>query len=334
MEAPKLVRSSNAPSATLTADAIGAPGAHVTLHFIPQFEGSHKPDAFVFADRTERSFLVSASLSKAPLTTGQTGEVKVNFDEADGSCYLRVLPKTDHFYMEASRGRIQIKWNAASELSLIEFECTATTPSEARFKFIEAAYPALDHLSYIHNVALFVTMIRVVDLTHHSTHLECVGPYRQQMLVPSTNRLFEEMKPVYSMYREGRNADSVFYSFLCFYKIMEAMLGKMWADVSDRAKRAGVKLQTQRDLVPQDEHVPDELKAYAGKPIKVFFDNVLTARHRNAVAHFFTHDGVLHVSSPTELHEYAHAAFVSDLCARALIARHEQLLEQLVVLGG
>ena len=48
--------------------------------------------------------------------------------------------------------------------------------------------------------------------------------------------LFGEMKPVYAMYREGKNSNSCFYGFLCYYKIMEGLLGGMRANAFARAK--------------------------------------------------------------------------------------------------
>jgi methylamine utilization protein MauJ len=53
------------------------------------------------------------------------------------------------------------------------------------------------------------------------------------------SQLFGEMKPVYAMYREAKNTDSDFYKFLCCYKIMEGLLGKMLANAFARAKTAG-----------------------------------------------------------------------------------------------
>jgi hypothetical protein len=110
---------------------------------------------------------------------------------------------------------------------------------------------------------------------------------------------------------------------------MEGLLGKMRASVFARARQAEITLETDRDLVPDSEDLSADLKPYIGKPMKAFFDNVLTDKHRNAVAHFVTNDGALHVSSAGEFYEYAGLALITDLCARALIARHEELLAQL-----
>jgi 2-hydroxychromene-2-carboxylate isomerase len=132
------------------------------------------------------------------------------------------------------------------------------------------------------------------------------------------------------MYREAKNSESDFYRFLCCYKLMEGLLGKMRADVVARAKAAGVSVQKERNVVPNDEHLAAELRAYVGTSMKAFFDQVLTARFRNAVAHFVTDDGiVLQMSSAAGLSAYASLALITDLCARELVASHERLLAQL-----
>ena len=97
-----------------------------------------------------------------------------------------------------------------------------------------------------------------------------------------------------------------------------------------RAKAGGVELKTERSYVPDDPQLASDFKQYVGKPMKWFFDNVLTDRFRNAMAHFVNDDDtVLQISGPAELYVYANLALITDLCARQLIAAHEQLLTQI-----
>jgi hypothetical protein len=81
--------------------------------------------------------------------------------------------------------------------------------------------------------------------------------------------------------------------------------------------------------VPDDENLLPEFKAYVGKSIKVLFDDLLTVKFRNAVAHFLTEEGALLISSAAAVEKYAGVALLGDLCARILIAAHERLLAQL-----
>lgn len=333
MNDTELIGWSKNNSMAVPVERLGTPGAHGVLHVIPHLDKDRVPDKDkdlipdkkVLSDTSVRQFVVSARLSKAP--SGSDG-VQANFTEKDGGSYL--LLSSAALAIDTPWGRCLVKKNDLGEISHIEFKCMAADPLTARAMFIEAVYPALDHFSYTYNVALFVTLIRVHDTKHQSTHIEYVAPFRKQLVADAMNLLYVEMKPVYSMYREAKNSDSSIYQFLCYYKIMEGLLNKMRASVAQRAREAGISLRFERDAVPDDKHIPPALRPHIGAPIKQFFDEMLTDKFRNAAAHFITDDDrVLHVSSAADLETYAQIAFASDLCVRVLIKRHEALLAQL-----
>lgn len=326
MEKPTLVGTSSIPSISLAPDALGTPGAPVILHVVPQFLDRRVSDDQVLQDTSFRPFVVSARLSKAPLTGG---DIKSGFSSADGDGYLIIPPSVAKLRIDVPGASFHIEKNGIGEISFVEFKCAASNPVDARVKFIDTVYPALDHLAYIHNVAIFVAMISVFDVTHQSRHIELIAPFRAQALSNSMSVLQNEMKPIYAMYREAKNANSDFYRFLCCYKIMEGLFGKMRAELFTRAKAVGVELVRHQDIVPDDPNLVPEHKPYAGKSMKDFFDTVLAGKYRNAVAHFKTDDGVLHVGAPTDIYLYSGLAFVTDLCARSLIKSHEELLTQL-----
>jgi len=324
MKIPDLIGISKDPSMTIPVEAFGTPGTRSILHVVPQFEEGQIKDE-VFYDGSERRFVISARLSKGPSIPG---DIKGDFTEKDGESYL-TTPDTNTLSINTGTGYFCIKKNDSGELSFIEFNCDALNDNQARTRFIDTVYPVLDHFSYVHNIALFVTMVRVVDSAHRSTHIECASPYRRQNLLSPATKLFDEMKPVYSMYREAKNSESEFYRFLCYYKIMEGLLGKMRASAFARARDAGVTPKLARDLVPDDKDLAAEVKPYVGQSIKVLYDKLLTGKFRRAVAHFMTDDGILHVSASAELRAYAEVAFACDLCVRVLIATHESILSQL-----
>ena len=194
---------------------------------------------------------------------------------------------------------------------------------------MEAVLPALDHLSFVYDVPVFVTIVRVFDSSHQTTHIVVVSPYRSQVVVDSINVLFIEMRPVYSMYREAKAASSDFYRFLCLYKIMEGLFGTMASSAYKKAKMSGIQLEKERPVVPNDSVVPGDLRQFIGTSIQMFFQQVLTKQFRNAVAHLQTKSQALNVSSPVELERFAGLALVTDLCAREAISCHERLLMQL-----
>ena len=326
---PKLIGISSVPLIDIAVEDLGTPGAQLFLEIVPRFEVHDVAPEEVLADRKPRQFVVSGRLAKEPSSVGHTGKINGAFGRNDGDCYLRVPPGAAKIRIDTPWGFFHVEPSATGELGLVEFECLAISPSEARKQFVGAVYPMLDHWSYDYNVAMFVATIRVFDVAHKSTHIVIVSPYRNKVLEDSANELFVEMKPIYSMYREAKNASSDFYRFLCLYKIMEGLLGKMQGKVFKKLKAAGVTPSKDRDIVPDDSRFPGDLKRYVGTPMKAFFDDVLTSKFRHAVAHLTTSDGVLDVSSPAEIDRYAGLAFATDLCARALINSHERLLVQL-----
>jgi hypothetical protein len=79
--------------------------------------------------------------------------------------------------------------------------------------------------------------------------------------------------------------------------------------------------------VPAVPEIPVDQQAYVGKPIKKFFDDALTPRYRNAVAHFMTGEGsILHAGQAEHLDQYAAITLICELCVREVIAGHEALL--------
>jgi hypothetical protein len=324
----RLLGSSVTNSITLAREALGPPGVRALIHVVPEFAGRRTPsDEEILSDSSERKFVVCGSLSKAPeFMEG----IRADFSERDGSSYLVIPSAASQLAIDVPQGRFHARKNEAGELSYIEYECSANHWGAARFKFIDAVYPALDHWSYKYGVPIYVKVIRAYDTKNHTTHIEFTGPYRNGILEDAHNMLFVEMRPIYSMYREAKNSESDFYKFLCYFKIMEGLLGKMRAKLIKRAKSRDRGLIFGEDLVPDDEHIPQEFRSYVGKSIKAFFDKALTGKFRHAVAHFITTDDrVLHVSAPADLHSYATVSYVCDLCVRTLVTNHERLLAQL-----
>jgi hypothetical protein len=138
------------------------------------------------------------------------------------------------------------------------------------------------------------------------------------------------MKPVYAMYREAKNTTSYFYKFLCYFKILEGLLGKMNADIHRNAKKHSVSLQVVKLIVPDHPELPEQYKVYVGKQIKYFFDSVLTPQFRQAAAHFITNKGeVLDMSDPRHVRRFSTVTLILELCVRAAIENHEKLLGNL-----
>jgi hypothetical protein len=315
-----------AGSFTVPLNKFGPPGTPGQLHFVAQLPGDTRSDADRLGDTSERRFEVFGLLSKSPLPADR---IFADFTEKDGSSYLVVPATTAHVRVDTPWGPFSIKQNSEGELALIEFACSATGFGAARQNFLRAVLPFLDHAAYAIGAPVVIASLRIEDQTNNCITLLYTNPFRKQ-IVGSAEKLFNEMAPVYAMYREALNSHSEFYRFLCYYKILEGLLGPLRTNAMKLAKAQGRKIRAQRAVVPKVAELPPEQGMYVAQPIKKFFDDVLRPRYRNAVAHFMTDEGgVLHVGQPEHIDEYAGVLLLCELCAREVIASHEQLLRDM-----
>jgi len=316
-----------APRLDIPVDALGPGGIRGDLHVLAIMPDEKRPDAERLGDKTARRFRVSARLSKVPAASG---DLKGDFTAEDGASYF-VSPEQIHLHrVDTPGGRFDVAKNANREMALVTFDCTARDVGEAQATFANAVYPVLDHLAFMANVPVHIAALRVEDLNNNCTTLTYTAPYKPVSVGSFAQQFALDMQPVYALYREARNASSDFYRFLCYYKILEGLLGKMRAAVYQRAKTLNRTLVAARDRVPECDDYPDGLKDQTGKSIKHFLDSVLTPEFRNAMAHFATDDGtVLLMSDHAHQLRYANIMLITELCVRTVIANHETLLRQL-----
>jgi hypothetical protein len=316
----------NSPSIELSADQFGPAGVKEELHILAIMENEKRIDTDRLNDQTKRTFKVFGQLAKNPPAAEN---IKGDFSAKDGGSYL-VMPDTAVMSrIRCAEGMFEIKKNAEGEKSLIEFECDAKNTTEAKQKFRAAVLPFLDYLSYISNCPIIIGMIRVEDTKNDRISIEYVSPYRKTVVNPHNANLYTELAPVYAMYREAKNSHSDFYKFLCYYKILEGLLGKLRANLFSKARNEKIDLTRPKEIVPSSTEIFETYKIHIGTPLRSFFDNVLTPKFRNAVAHFNTDDGaVLNTSSPEHIASYGEVLYILELCVRTAISSHEYLLNE------
>ena len=185
-------------------------------------------------------------------------------------------------------------------------------------------------MAYATNAPLFIADLWIDDPKNQHTSISNVNPYHKFTVNSHARQVIIEMAPIYAMYREAKNSQSNFYRFLCYYKILEGLLGKFHFGAMRHARKLGMSLSFAKALVPDSHDFKDTQKPFVGMPLKKFFDEVLTPKYRTAVAHFITNKGeVLNMSDPVHLNAYADILPVCELCAREAVANHEALLQQL-----
>jgi len=315
------------PSTNIPVESLGPAGIKGELHVLALMENEQRQDHDRLCDKSERSFKVAILLSKA---SAAVESIKGDFGPEDGGSYLLLPEEAILLRVRCAEGMFEFNKNSQGENSMVQFECTATAPSEARNKFQMVVLPFIDYLSYLANCPVVVATMRIEDLKNDRTTIEYISPYRKATVNPHISTFPIEMGPVYSMYREAKNSNSDFYKFLCYYKILEGLLGTLRANIFMRARDKGITLERTRESVPDSMHIPDRYRVHVGKPVKGFFDEVMTPQFRNAVAHFVTDDGaILNMSAPEHIDNFSEILFVCELCVRTVIQSHETLIKGL-----
>lgn len=315
------------PSTTIPIERLGPAGIQGELVVVAVLENDPRSDAEKLKDLTARPFKVTARLGK---TISVEESIEGNFSSEDGESYITLPDEFVAGRVRLGGAMMEFSKNSKGEQSLVIFECFAHSIQEARKKFQEFALPFIDNTAYIANCPIFVQTIKVDDIQNHVQSIEYTSPYRKCTPNQHLVEVRAELMPIYAMYREAKNSHSNFYKFLCYHKILDGLLGELRAKVNQRARKVGVELQKEREVIPEDPEIPTTYKSHIGKTIKSFYDDVLTPQFRNAVAHFITKDGaILNLSDPRMVIKYSEIMYISEICARTMIASHARLLAQL-----
>lgn len=323
---------STASTTTIASDKLGPAGVAGELVVVAIMKDETRRDQDRLHDATARPFKVCAKLGKTALVAEN---INGDFDAEDGESYV-VLPS------EAAAGLVrwggymmEFKKNSRGEKSLIEFECTAGSLSEAKAAFLNFSLPFLDHLAYAMNCPIFVQTVRIEDVNNQVQSIDYVSPYRKAAVTQPVTELPAELRPVFAMYREAKNSHSDFYKFLCYHKILDGLLGALRTSVNARARKQNVELVKRREVVPNSPEIAPVYRKHSGTPIKSFYDSVLTPQFRNAIAHFITKDGaILNLSEPSTIARHSEVMYVAELCVRVMIESHLDLLRQLAPKHG
>ncbi|SEM40926.1 hypothetical protein SAMN05192583_0088 [Sphingomonas gellani] len=309
---------------SISLDQLGAPGVHGIIEIVPLFTDEHgKAPEPKQCPKGVHEFKVKARLAKSP---GQL-TLKGDFGLGDGESYLTVSNEVARLEVGGFGGLLKFHRNSLGELSTVNADLLAESSQEAHNLFVTQLTAFLDRLSYLASIPLFVDLVVVAEPATDRQSMYFVSPPRSSQINAGGETLHVEMAPVYALYREAQNSVSPYYRVLCLFKIMEGLLLSLRSEMRKRARSAGVELNKVKSFVPDHPDLPSGLKGYVGKPIKDVFDNFLQKEFRDAMAHFnLKGRHPLNVSAHDTWRRFVDVAFLSDLCARVLIAQHEQLL--------
>lgn len=116
----------------------------------------------------------------------------------------------------------------------------------------EAVAPFLSAWSLQLDIPVHLETTQVTNLETHTSALRVRTPsFEMQFAGGETPALSEEFCQYASLYREGMNSNSVFYRFLCFYKIIESLFIRR-TRVAEADKKAGGEPQRVSETIPSD----------------------------------------------------------------------------------
>lgn len=324
---PVPITTSGTNSISIPVEKMGPPGIVTHLHVVPVFQNDRRGDEERLRDLTQRNFRVTARLAK---NNDTQPNINFNFDQGSGDSLFSIPDNAAYLKVETFDGKFFFCPNSERRLSTVRFECTAHSGEEARRQFHKIVGPALDHLAYVANTPLHLVQISVFDELHQISSTDILCPYPVVALNQGLGKVHGLLAPVYAMYREAVNATSPFYKFFCFYKILEGLLKALPGRLHAEAKQRGISLPSLQAKVPHYADIPSDQKPYVGKSIARFFDQFLTNRFRNSMAHFISDEGaVLNVNEVEDMERYSAVVHVADLCCREVISHFEVCIEAL-----
>ena len=168
--------------------------------------------------------------------------------------------------------------------------------------------------------------LKVLDARNQAQSIYLTGPDREVFVNLGVVQLFNELTPVYALYREFKNSSARTIGFFAVQCDGRNFLFKGKARL--KAKEIGATLPSiLKGIVPDDPYISAGLRQYVGRSIRGFYDNVLQKNYRDVVSHFLVQENViLKVSSAEDNNRFAEMAFVCDLCVRLMITNHEFFL--------
>lgn len=226
--------------------------------------------------------------------------------------------------------KYEVVLNAQREFAGVRSHLRARSVQAARDAFAKNLVPVLDHMSYVANVPLIAASPSCHDVKNLGWAFGYTSPYPTYVINSGIAGLHRELAPVYALYREGKNATSAFYRFLCYYKILEGVFRRLRPELFKAAASRQITLTKSKEVIPENR----ELRLFAsdliGRPIKHYFDNVLQKEFRDAVAHYVLDDtaAILSPSSPEALAKFTEIILPTELSCRTVIAQHERQLDE------
>jgi hypothetical protein len=271
-------------------------------------------------DAREREFTVVAALAKyAPFPS----DVNASIEDGAGNSYFVVPTGVTQVNVQGPCGTMLMFTNVSGELARVSQKCVATGWKDALRTFTRGLAPFLDHVAYVADVPVVIEKLYCHDPTNGVHVASFKTPYGPTPL-PVEGLVVEALLSVYALYREAKNTSSNYYKLLCYHKILEGIYTFTRPELRRKAREQGIDLQVERERVPDHPELCDFEGHPVGRPIRQIYDEMLTPKFRDAVAHFSLRDGALLMTSDYEWSSrFAAVVLLAEVCAREVIRSEE-----------
>lgn len=325
-----LGRRSENPSITVDAKDVGSPGTFANLHAVARLPEEKRSDDEILRDRSNRIFEMHGFFSKGELEKPNSN-FKIEANPENGSSFLLLPEGPIGSRFHTPYGTYELSKNSKNEVSMFSLKVKASSGGEAVNIFIKGISPILDHWSYDKNLPFFIDRIICLDKKNNVQSLTCMVPYEKVSMGPSEGLINERLLPVYSLYREAKNTNSVYYKFLCLAKILEGIYKRIRPETYRLLKQVGIESKgLVEEKVPSERETEIFFKDKIGQPIQQLYETFFQEKYRDALAHFTLVDSTpLWLSDHGTWAEYSTQVTLLEICCRKAI-RNEEMLQNLL----
>ena len=157
--------------------------------------------------------------------------------------------------------------------TLVAESVPAENVDDAAAKVAKAIAPSLSNLSAHLDIPLRVQQVEIIELRTGARHLIFQVPYNDApFLSPQAATLSDEFMRYASCYREALGSNTPAYQFLCYFKIIEALLKRAGRRATEAAGR-GDRYSVPPERIPSD---PEDFRPWlhAIFPVRATWDDL------------------------------------------------------------
>jgi hypothetical protein len=243
----------------VTVSPWGVPGEEHKVIMAPVLKGSAGPTEADIRGQ-QGKYRVQFLLARPGYPLTKEREHKF-IDDAVGTSHIKIakaeaergLNDVDRIVLQLLGKTYQIMGIADKDgfLGKLICELDADSSQAAETEAYGSLAPFLSAWSMNVDIPIHVKTMQVTNLTTHVSSLRVVTPHFEMNFGGGTQPFFrDEFCQYASIYREGLNTNSTFYRFLCFYKIIESLIGKRGREAKAR-KLAGQDPRRPYEVIPE-----------------------------------------------------------------------------------